>query len=174
MARLDSLARVRVWGRKFMRVLSSVVVFFACVLPVHGEIYECLDESGAKRFTNIAAEAKGCKPLNIGPIDPPPAPPATAPQRTPGKAPPTATPQSFPRVDRATQQARDTDRRRILEQELGMEQKLLDQAKQELATQQASATAAAREPERLQAYVNRVRLHENNVANLRRELSLLR
>jgi hypothetical protein len=156
-----------------MRALLYVVALSTSVLPVHAQIYECMDDSGAKRFTNIAAEAKGCKALNIGPIEPPPAPAVPAPKTT-GRAPPVATPQSFPRVDRATQQARDTDRRRILEQELGTEEKLLDQAKQELAAQRASSAGASRETDRLQPYASRVRMHEDNVANLRRELSRLR
>jgi len=77
-------------------------------------------------------------------------------------------------VDRSTQQARDTDRRRILEQELSIEEKLLDQAKQDLAAQPTSSADPGREAARLQPFQNRVRLHEDNIANLRRELARLR
>jgi len=156
-----------------MRALMCVVVLSAFVLPARAQIYECVDESGAKRFTNIAAEAKGCKALSIGPVEPPPPAPGAAP-RASGKPPPAGTPSTFPRVDRATQQARDGDRKRILEQELGMEEKLLEQAKQDLLAQRGSIGDPGRDAVRLQAQQNRVRLHEENVENLRRELSRLR
>ena len=147
-----------------------------CVLPLaaHAQIFECVDEGGAKRFTNIAAEAKGCKALNILPTEPPPpapAAPAAREPRTQGRAVPPGTPANFPRIDRATQQARDNDRRRILEQELGVEQKLLEQARQELAADQA---AGARQPARVEAHQRRIRTHEENVASLRREIGNLR
>ena len=156
-----------------MRALVYAGVLSALALPARAEIYECVDESGSKRFTNIAAEAKGCKALNIGPIETAPPTPG-GPSRPSGKAPPSATPSTFPRVDRSTQQARDTDRRRILEQELSIEEKLLDQAKQDLAAQRTSSSDPGREAARLQPLQNRVRLHEDNITNLRRELARLR
>jgi hypothetical protein len=76
-------------------------------------------------------------------------------------------------VDRATQQARDNDRRRILEQELSVEYKLLEQAKQELAAEQAAASSQTR-PGRIEAFHRRIRMHEENVASIRREISNLR
>lgn len=148
-----------------------------CVLPLagHAQIFECVDEGGAKRFTNIVAEAKGCKALNILPAEPT-APPAAAPApagpRGQGRTVPPATSANFPRVDRATQQARDSDRRRILEQELSAEYQLLERAKQELAAEQGSSTAP--QPARVDAYQRRIRTHEANVASLRREISNLR
>jgi hypothetical protein len=146
-----------------------------CVLPLaaHAQIFECVDEGGAKRFTNIAAEAKGCKALNILPTEPTPAPPAApgiAAPRMQGRTVPPATSANFPRVDRATQQARDNDRRRILEQELGVEQKLLEDARRDFAAEQASGS----QPGRMEAHQRRVRTHEENVSSLRREISNLR
>jgi hypothetical protein len=157
-----------------MRGLVCLVGFCALPLAADAQIFECVDEGGTKRFTNIAAEAKGCKALNILPMEPPPVPPAppgTATPRTqrPGSVPP-ATSTNFPRVDRATQQARDNDRRRILEQELGVEQKLLDDARRELAADHA----AGAQPTRIEAHRKRIRVHEENLASLRREISSLR
>lgn len=154
-----------------MRGLVCLICLCALSLVAHAQIFECVDEEGHKRFTNIAAEAKGCKTLSILPMEAPPPPqgaPGAAP-RTQGKPVPPATSTNFPRVDRETQQARDNDRRRILEQELSHEQKLLAEAKQELAAQDHTGAR-----ERLDPYRRRVRQHEENVANIRREISNLR
>lgn len=145
----------------------------------HAEIYECVDQNGNKRFTNIASEAKGCKVLNVGPVAPPtPSAPAAAPQSKPARASATATPANFPRVDAQTQNQRDNDRRRILENELGNEQKLLDQAKRELAEQEAVRHGTERNYQRvldrLEPFKKKVKLHEDNVANLRREMANMR
>ena len=74
--------------------------------------------------------------------------------------------------------ARDNDRRRILEQELNSEQKLLDQAKKELGEQEAVRLGSERNYQRvldrLEPFQKRVRLHEDNIANLRKELSKIR
>jgi hypothetical protein len=153
-----------------VRHLAFVLLASTAALPARGEIYECVDENGSKRFTNIASEAKGCKPLNVdtrAPAAPKPAPPAA---KAPAKSPPVATPSDFPRVDKQLQRERDHDRRRILEQELWQEEKLLAEARNELA-QQSNARQSS---ERIAPLQRKVRLHEDNVANLRREISRLR
>lgn len=135
--------------------------------PVAADIWECVDESGNKRFTNIKSEAKGCKLLNISA---PNTVPATKPQAKPADA-----PRNFPKVDGETQKQRDSDRRRILEQELASEQKLLDQARKELSEQESMRLGSERNYqrvlERLEPYKKKVKLHEDNVVNLRRELA---
>ena len=145
--------------------------FFSILIPIlfssaaQAEIYECVDPNGNKRFTNIRSEAKGCKLLEIGPINTVPAP----------KKPGTAGPANFPKVDPQTQKQRDSDRRRILEQELANEQKLLEQAQNELAEQESTRLGSERNYQRvldrLEPYKRKVKLHEDNIANLRRELA---
>jgi len=136
------------------------------------DIYECVDPNGNKRFTNIKAEAKGCKLLNVSIPNTVPAPKAPA---SKGGAAATPTPSSFPRVDADTQRQRDTDRRRILEQELSNEEKLLDQAKKELTAQDSVRLGSERNYqrviERLEPYKKKVKLHEDNIASLKRELA---
>lgn len=134
------------------------------------QIYECVDASGNKRFTNIKSEAKGCKQLDVGPVNTIPAfkPPAkTAPA-----------PANFPKVDATTQRERDTDRRRILEQELSSEQKQLAAAQKALAEQQAVRNGDERNYQRvldrLEPYQKRVKQHENNIESLKKELANLR
>ena len=87
-------------------------------------------------------------------------------------------PVNFPKVDPQTQRQRDADRRRILEQELANEQKLLDQAQKELAGQESIRLGSERNYQRvldrLEPYKKKVKLHEDNVTNLKKELANLR
>ena len=139
---------------------------------LRADIYECLDANGNKRFTNIKAEAKGCKVLNIATTNTVPAP-ATA--KLQGKAAATPTPPEFPRVDADTQRQRDTDRRRILQQEMSNEERLLDEARKELAGQESVRLGSERNYQRvidrLEPYKKKVKLHEDNIASLKRELA---
>ena len=139
----------------------------------HHILYECVDQNGNKRYTNVQVEAKGCKVLNVGPVNT-----APAASRPAGKASASPSPPNFPKVDAQTQQSRDSQRRRILEQELGNEQKLLDQAKKDLAEQEATRLGTERNYQRvldrLEPYQKKVKLHEDNLTSLRREISNLR
>lgn len=157
-----------------MRFHLFLLVFLAFALPVRAEIWECVDSSGNKRFTNVKAEAAGCKPMNLPPVSSVPAP---KPAAKPGEK-PAAAPGGFPKVDPTTQQQRDTDRRKILEQELANEEKLLEQARKELAEQESTRLGNERNYQRvldrLEPFKKKVALHESNVANLRKELSSLR
>ena len=166
-----------------MRQPALALLVLAAALPARAHnhiLYECVDANGAKQFTNIPANPKSCKILNISPAAAPSAPSAPAPgaAKTPGKAPQVPTPSSFPRVDRQLQQQRDNDRRRILEQELGSEEKLLAQARKELSEQEAVRLGSERNYQRtldrVEPFQKKVKLHEDNVANLRREISKIR
>ena len=130
------------------------------------DIWECVDASGNKRFTNIKSEAKGCRMLDV------PVPNSVPGGKSSSKA---ETPRNFPRVDGETQKSRDGERRKILDQELANEQKLLDQARKELADQESQRLGTERNYqrvlERLEPYKKKVKLHEDNVANLKRELA---
>ena len=149
-----------------MRPLLVLATTCALVAgTAHADIWECVDESGNKRFTNIRSESKGCRMLHVSP---PNTVPATKPQAR-------ATPPGFPRVDGETQKQRDIDRRKILEQELANEQKLLEQARNELAVQDSMRLGSERNYQRvldrLEPYQRKVKLHEDNIASLRRELA---
>ena len=165
-----------VYRLAIVRILLAILTLTAAVAPARADIYECVDPSGTKRFTNIASEAKGCKRLSIDPPAPASAPAAPGTQQP--RPPKVSTPSHFPRVDRALQQERDNDRRRILENELGNEEKLLAQARKELSEQEAVRLGTEknyqRVLERLEPYQKKVKLHEDNVANLKREISKVR
>jgi len=168
-----------VWTRVAIAMRFFLIGFLLVVAApaTRADIYECMDPSGNKRFTNIKAEAKGCKLLNVSVPTTVPAPPKAAPPAKGGAA-ATPTPSSFPRVDTDTQRQRDSDRRRILEQELTSEERLLDQAKKELASQDSVRLGSERNYqkviERLEPYKKKVKLHEDNIASLKRELSATR
>jgi len=147
--------------------LAPLLAFFFSAASA--EIWECVDESGNKRFTNIKSEAKGCKLLNVGP-------PNTVPGvKPPAKAASTPPPAGYPKVDADTQRQRDAERRKILDQELAAEEKLLAQARKELAEQESIRLGSERNYQRvldrLEPYRKKVKLHEDNVANLKRELA---
>ena len=154
-----------------MRCLLCLVGLWALSLPAHGQIYECVDEDGIKRFTNIAAEAKGCKALNILPTEPPPPPPsapATGAPRTQGKSVPPATPSNFPRVDRRP------SRRATM---IGAASSSRSSASNTSCSSRRGRSSPSRKPalarelpaspRRIEPYQRRVRMHEDNVASLR-------
>ena len=153
--------------------ICSLLLVFA--VSAQAEIYECVDGSGNKRFTNVKAEAAGCKPMNLPSVSAVPAPKPAAAKAGEARS---GAPESFPKVDPSTQAQRDAGRRKILEQELASEEQLLDQAKKELAEQEATRLGNERNYqrvlERLEPYKKKVALHESNIANLRKEMSSLR
>ena len=157
-----------------MRLFLSFLLLVGLVASVRAEIYECVDKSGNKRFTNVKSEAGGCKPMNLPAGSSVPAPKPGA-KPADGRS---ATPEGFPKVDPSTQQQRDTGRRKILEQELANEERMLDQAKKELAEQESTRLGNERNYqrvlERLEPYKKKVALHESNIANLRKEMASLR
>ncbi len=140
-------------------------ILMCMTVSAHAEMWKCIDTDGNTRYTNVRNEIKGCKPLNLEPINTA-TPPRTA---TPQK------PANFPSVDSDTQKQRDAGRRRILEQELAQEQQQLEAAKKQLAEQQdirlGTEKNFARVEERLKPFESRVKLHESNIESLRRELS---
>ena len=105
-----------------MRKGLTIGLLALAALPAQAEIFKCSDPSGHVTYSNVAS--KGCTRLNLDPISTVPAAKA---------APKTPTPSTFPRVEESTQKSRDTDRRKILEQERATEQKSLDEARKKLA-----------------------------------------
>lgn len=150
---------------RFLLISTLLVAFNA-----QAQIYECVDASGNKVFTNIKSQAKGCRALDVGPVNTVPA------FKPPAKTQPAPT--NFPKVDASTQRERDADRRRILEQELGNEQKELAAAQKALAEQEAVRNGDERNYQRvldrLEPYQKRVKQHEANIESLKKELANLR
>ena len=152
-----------------MRIWQTALLAFVSV-PAAAEMWKCVDADGNTRYTNVRSDVKGCKPLHLEPLN-------TAPAPAP-RAQPQPKPANFPSVDSATQKQRDAGRRKLLEQELAQEQQLLDLAKKQLAEQQdvrlGTEKNYARVEERLKPFEGRVRLHESNIENLKKELGTIK
>ncbi|XZG70930.1 DUF4124 domain-containing protein [Chitinibacteraceae bacterium HSL-7] len=148
--------------------------------PALADIYKYVDEDGRVTFSNIPR--KGAQKVYVDDISVIPSPKkrseggSTKSSRSSVQAP---SPASFPKVDAATQRARDTNRKQILTDELAAEQRALDSARQALAD--AETTKSNEEKQNPAKYVQRLtRLreaamtHEKNVAALTDELGRLR
>lgn len=150
---------------------TLALLFAAAAMPLSAQtIYRCTDANGGMLISNAKVD-KSCKAVVISPDSTLPAPRAKA-----AGAAANPTPSSFPKVGEDTQKARDTDRKRILEQELAGEQRSLEQAQRDLADQQTargSETPGAK-VDRLQPYRDRVAQHERNIIAIQKELSGLR
>jgi septal ring factor EnvC (AmiA/AmiB activator) len=148
-----------------MRIWLLLLVVFAAPVA-NAEMWKCVDADGNTRYTNVKGDAKGCKGLNLEPMN------TVAPPRGQQAS---QKPANFPSVDNDTQRSRDAGRRKILEQELAQEQQQLDTAKKQLAEQKDARLGNeknfARVEERLVPFENKVKLHENNIESLRKEIA---
>lgn len=151
-------------GRQFS-ISTLALVAMLMSNAVRADIFKCSDSDGHVTYSNVAA--RNCKTLTLDPI------PAAS--KSAAKNP---TPASFPKVDEATQKARDTDRRRILENELAAEKKAMDEAAKQLAEQESQRLGDERNYQkvldRLQPYKDKVALHGRNVEAIKKEIANLR
>jgi hypothetical protein len=132
-------------------------------------LYKCADSDGHTTYTNQKGANKSCTILSQD------KPVSTF---TPPKARPnTPTPDGFPRVSSETQKNRDSDRRRILDEELNTEKHNLDEAKKSLAEQEAVREGGEKNYQkyldRVKPFQDSVQLHERNVEALQKELNNL-
>ena len=157
---------IRRWGL----AVTAGLVFAA---PAWGDTFKCIDANGRPTYTNMKEETTGknCTVV-MREISVVPAGPATPAARAAAAS---RAPDGFPRVDPATQKSRDGTRRKILEDELGGEEKALAQAKTELAEQEGIRNGDERNYQkvldRLQKYKDEVERHQKNVDALKKELS---
>jgi hypothetical protein len=137
-------------------------------------ICKYLDADGATHYTNVSPE-KGWKKISCDVAD-------DAPRRAPavaggGKS--TATPTGFPRVEPDTQKGRDELRRRVLNDELSSEEKMLGEARNAYGNGAPPPMAdeqndAEKYRQRIARLRQAVQLHERNVEALRKELAAIR
>lgn len=167
--------------------IAAALVAMTWVGQAQAEIYRCELGNGVVEYNNTvtAGKDKNCKKIDLPQITTIPAPkipaaqaggsrPGSSATQTAAKA----SPGDFPKVDASTQKARDTDRRRIIEDELKKEEGKLSELKKDYN---------AGEPERqgdernFQKYLDRVHKMkediargESNVGALRKELGSVR
>lgn len=126
-----------------------------------GEIYRCPDAMGRPTYTNVKRDTvgKGCTMVTRE-VSVVPAIPVARP--VPAKA------------SGGAMLSRDESRRKILENELESEQRLLGDAKQKLAEQQGQRSGEernyARVEDRLKPFQETVDLHQKNIEQLQHEL----
>lgn len=151
-----------------MKLGCLLAMISLCPVLAHAEIYKSIDVDG--HVTYSSTPLKGGKKIILEPL-PTMMPPAR-----------TASPEGFPKVDGATQRNRDEARRRILQDELSMEKKLLEEAMQKLKEGEENPEVfmgkdgkayrnVAKYEEKIKALKNEVDLHIENVEALKIELS---
>jgi hypothetical protein len=104
-----------------MKTKYLLAVLCAVPLLAHAELYKQVDADG--HVTYSSAPLKGGKKIYLEPL----------PTMVPLAKTRSNSPNSFPRVDDDVQKGRDDTRRKILQDELATEQKLLAEAKQNQA-----------------------------------------
>jgi hypothetical protein len=81
-------------------------------------------------------------------------------------------PENFPRIDRSEQRDRDLKARQIVERELSSEQRLLEDARRQLAA--LGATATDKSDPRAREWQAAVSRHERNIAEIQRQLAVMK
>ena len=157
-----------------MKLGYLLAIICLCPALAQAEIYKAVDADG--HVTYSSTPIKGGKKIILEPL------PTMVP---PVRARSTASPEGFPRVDSATQKDRDDTRRRILQDELSTEEKLLEEARQNLKEGEASPEVyrgkdgktyrnVAKYEEKTKTLKDRVELHSRNIEALKTELSKLK
>jgi hypothetical protein len=163
-------------------VIIGLLVAVLSPAPAHAQApatYRCVDTNGRSTYTNVREEMSGrkCTPVSrevsfVNPVERPTerattrAAAASSKDIRQAKAAPVA----------VANAPRTNERRRILTEELGDEEKRLTEARQRLAEQQAVRTGDERNYQRvidrLKPYVEAIEQHEKNISQLKRELSI--
>lgn len=187
--------------RPLLSGLASVAILAATATPSLAQIFRCEGPDGVVEYTNAPSSGpqgnRECKPvqstITVIPAPRLPARPASpaggekpASDRsgagaTQPAAPAAARPagsEGFPKVEPAAQRARDSDRRRILEDEQKKEEAKLAELRAEFNNGEPERRGDERNYQRYLDRVQRLRediaRSEGNLAAIRKELGLLR
>jgi hypothetical protein len=161
------------WRRALACSLGMALAALLAPPSAHATICKYIDGDGNVVYSNVAP-GKGLRKLSCEIVE-------DAPRRATGggngKA--ASAPGSFPRVEPATQRSRDEMRRKVLEDELASEEKLLGDAREAygngapppLAEEKSDAEKYRQRISRLRQVVQ---VHERNIEALRKELATTR
>ena len=134
-----------------------------------GGVFRCVDADGRVEYRNVG-DTKGCKRVETDSVNTVPFPRATGA--------PATQPRGNTRVDAGAQRGRDSDRRRILEDELASEEKRLADLRQEFNNGEPERRGDERNYQRYLDRVERLKADiarsEANVESLKRELGAAR
>lgn len=157
---------------------AAVFATLSVQAPVYADdVYLCTGPNGVPEYRN-SGNVKGCKKLTLPDVV---TVPGTRSPRSAGAAPAPAQNNAgggFPRVDNATQKARDGERRQVLEAELADEERKLQALKTEYNNGQPERQGNERN---YQKYLDRtaqlkgdIERSQANVDSIRRELGNLK
>jgi hypothetical protein len=152
-------------------LFAILLIYSACG---YAEIYKAVDADG--HVTYSSSPIKGSKKIILEPL------PTMA---SPPRARSAPSPDGFPKVDGNTQRNRDDTRRKILQDELGTEQKLLEEARQNLKQSEMKPEVIkeqggnayrnmAQYDEKIKQLTGQIDLHQKNIDALNTELSKLK
>lgn len=168
--------------------LCIAIVALSCAqAPAWGQIYKCENADGVIEYSNAPPapqSGRNCKAIQLQPITSIPAPklpvkaapgaPGAGGQESKAVAARPAGSEGFPRIEPATQKSRDSDRKRILEDELSKEEAKLAELRKEYNNGEPERVGGERN---YQKYLDRVQRmkddiarSEANVVSIRREL----
>lgn len=161
-------------------VLAATAVVLS--QSVYADVFKCVDNAGRTTYTNNGKPINGgeCTLLsrdqNVSTYSSSGSSGSSSGKRSSAASNPSPT--SFPKVDDGTQKSRDNDRRQILEQELGTEEKSLEQAKQDLAKEEETRLGNEKnyqkKLDRIKPFQDKVDLHQRNIESIRKEISNLK
>lgn len=145
-----------------------------CPMLAQAEIYKAVDADG--HVTYSSTPIKGGKKIILEPL------PTMVP---PARVRSAASPEDFPRVDGEIQRSRDDTRRKILQDELSTEEKLFEEARQNLKEGEENPEVfkgqggktyrnVAKYEEKIKTLNDQVELHQRNIEALNTELSKLK
>ncbi|HEX2605645.1 MAG TPA: DUF4124 domain-containing protein [Oxalicibacterium sp.] len=139
-----------------------------------GEVYMCIDSAGNREYKNTGPVAR-CKKVDLPGVT---TIPSTMPKRAQTQTVSAKSPSDFPRVDDATQKARDNDRRQILMDEVKSEQQKLAGLRDEYNNGQPERRGDERNyakyQERTASLKDNISRSEKNLEALNRELNNLK
>jgi hypothetical protein len=161
----------------FAAVVSAVLLtdtFVTQSAQAQTRVFRCDGPDGTPLFQNTAG--KGCRELDLPPINSVPAPrQSLAAARAASAAPTAARAGSFPRVEAATQRERDSDRQRLLSEELKREQERFGELQKEFNNGEPERRGDERNYQKYLDRVERLRHEmsraESSIGSLERELN---
>ncbi len=179
-------------NRPLMQSMICVAAVLAAVDVAWAQnvVYRCVDDAGRAQYTNVQSDVSGrpCQVVQreISVVATPSAgtakPAAPSAQASPKPAATTPGPvaASNPnlRVDGNTQRSRDDTRRKVLEDEMAQEERLLNRAREDLSEQEKIRTGDERNYQRvldrLKPFQDAVERHARNVEALKKEIASIR
>ena len=149
--------------------LAACVSLLAASPSAHAQqdsYFKCVDERGNTTFTNTGS-TKGCTKVSVDPV----VIPKLNGAGPKGGAAASASPSGFPKVDSSTQKARDSDRRRILEDELRDKEGRLADLKREYNNGEPERQGGERNYQR---YLDRTERLKSDIARAESDISSIR